>query len=212
MKLKLGAALALLLAALGLGVAFMNGCFSQRPDAPKAGAHPWATRKDVPGVENFGEVLAGRIYRGAQPTSEGYESLKKLGVRTVISLRDWHDETKDVVASGLESVRIPLQADVRGSKPPSAEEVAKFLSVVLDPQKQPVYFHCAHGKDRTGTMCAVLRMEVFGWTNDEAWDEMQSFGFNYVWENLQKFVQSYKPLGRWRSAPVAVEAAPVASR
>lgn len=192
------AALVVLVALAGLALAYKNGTFDA-PIVAKPGSHPWAARRDVPGVENFGEVVPGKVFRGAQPTTEGYESLKKRGVKTVISLRDWHDETKAVVASGLEEVRIPLEADLR-SVPPTTEQIEKFLGTVLDPAKQPVYFHCAHGKDRTGTMCAILRMELDGWTNEEAWDEMQAFGFNQVWENLRNFVHGYKPSGRYRAA------------
>ena len=61
-----------------------------------------------------------------------------------------------------ESVEIPIQADVFGSEPPTDEQVREFFTVVLDPARQPVFFHCAHGKDRTGTMAALYRIEVDG--------------------------------------------------
>ncbi len=184
---------------LGSGLAWKNGTFAP-PVVPKPGSKPWAKRMTISGVENFGEVVAGKIYRGAQPTAEGYESLKKLGVKTIISFRDWHSEEHAVASVGLEPVAMPLQADVRGAVPPTPEEVERFLSVVLDPAKQPVYFHCAHGKDRTGTMCAVLRIEVFGWTNDEAFGEMESFGFNRIWTSFSDYVRDYKPKGSWRAS------------
>jgi hypothetical protein len=43
-------------------------------------------------------------------------------------------------------------------------------------------------------MCAVLRMEAFGWAPDEAFD-----GFNKIWENLETFVKGYKPTGALRA-------------
>jgi hypothetical protein len=186
---------------LGLGVAWKNGSFDP-PHVPVPGSKPWAERREVAGVENFGEVVPGKVFRGAQPTAEGYASLKKMGVKTVVSLRELHSEKDAVLAAGLEPISIPLQADVRGSVPPKPEEVVRFLGIVLDPAKQPVYFHCAHGKDRTGTMCAVYRMEVEGWSPDEAFGEMEAFGFNKIWASLEAFVKSYKAVGTWR-APVA---------
>lgn len=196
---------------VGAGVAWENGTFDG-PIVPRPGARPWAARRTLAGLENFGEVIPGKVYRGAQPTAEGFEELRKLGVKTVINLRLLHDEAAAVTSVGLEALRVPLQADIRGSTPPTADEVARFLRIVLDPSKQPVYFHCAHGKDRTGTMCAVLRMEVQGWTNAEVYDEMQHFGFNKIWEDLEAFVRTYKPLGRWREEALAVTAtAPVQS-
>jgi protein tyrosine phosphatase (PTP) superfamily phosphohydrolase (DUF442 family) len=202
-RLRIVLVLVLVPVLLGLGVAYKNGTFDP-PVAPVAGSPKWATRRPVEGVENFGEVSPGTLFRGAQPTAEGYQSLKKLGVKTIVSLRMLHSEKAAVTAAGLESVEIPLEADIR-SVPPTPEQVAQFLAVVLDPAKQPVYFHCAHGKDRTGTMCAVFRMEVQGWTPDEAFHEMQSFGFNKIWENLHDFVLGYKPRGTWR-APIAAVA------
>jgi protein tyrosine/serine phosphatase len=213
-KLAILGAGVVLVGGLGLGTAYMNGSFKDRPTGPKAGAPAWAKeRSDVAGCINVGEVSQGKLYRGAQPDDPaGYDSLKKLGVKTIINLRDWTDESKEVKKEGLEGVRIPLQADIRGAKPPTPEEIAKFLSIVTDPSKQPVYFHCAHGKDRTGTMAAVYRMEVDGWTNEQAWDEMQHFGFNYVWINFEEFVKNYKPTGKWRATVASADTAPQASK
>lgn len=206
MKRALLAVLALVAVVLlaGLGLAWKNGAVDA-PPVHVPGTPDWASRRDVPGVDNFGQVGPG-VFRGAQPTAEGYASLRKLGVRTIVNLRELHSEKEAVEAAGLEAVWIPLQADIRGAVPPRAEDVARFLAVVLDPAKQPVFFHCAHGKDRTGTMCALYRMEVEGWSREQAYLEMEAFGFNKVWTSLRDFVHAYEPRGTWRAA-----AAPVGS-
>lgn len=175
----------------GAGLAAFALTRGSAPPAPST-KRSFARRLELPGVGNVAEVASG-LYRGAQPTREGFLALKKLGVRTVVSLRTLHKEAEDVKAAGLEPVELPLQADVRGSRPPTPEEVARFLSVVLDPARRPVYFHCAHGQDRTGTMCAVYRMEVEGWSPEDAFAEMQEFGFNDVWLDLAAFVKGYRP-------------------
>ena len=82
-----------------------------------------------------------------------------------------------------------------GSVPPTDDELKKFFEVVLDPARQPVYVHCAFGKDRTGTMCALYRLEVDGWTADEVLQEMQSFGYHDIYHDLVNFVKAYKPRG-----------------
>src|ERR1019366_8567503 len=46
----------------------------------------WAADTTAPGVPKFHRVNE-RIYRGAQPDGEGWDSLAKLGVKTVIDLR-----------------------------------------------------------------------------------------------------------------------------
>ncbi len=204
MRNRFVAALGLALV-VALGAAWLNGAFDAAV-VLEPGARPWAVKRALPGLENFGEVIPGKVFRGAQPTPEGYEQLRKLGVKTIVNLRLRHDEAAAVTSVGLEAVSVPLQADVRGSTPPTRDEIARFLAVVLDPAKQPVYFHCAHGKDRTGTMCAILRMEVQGWTNADVFREMQFFGFNRVWADLEEFVKGYEPVGRWRDPALAVVA------
>jgi len=94
----------------------------------------------------------------------------------------------------MTAVEIPLKADL-GSVPPDDGELKRFFEVVLDPARQPVYIHCAFGKDRTGTMAAIYRMEIDGWTPDEALQEMDSFGYHTYYKDLAQFVRDYKPRG-----------------
>jgi protein tyrosine/serine phosphatase len=167
----------------------------------------WARRIEIAGVGNFAEVAPG-LYRGDQPTAEGYASLKTLGVKTVINLRLGFAEKDAVTAAGLDYLEIPLKADLGGSRPPSHDEITRFLTCVLDVTKRPVFFHCAHGEDRTGTMCAIYRIEVCHWSPRVALAEMRSFGFNRVWDALEDFIEGYEPKGEWdylrRSEPSAV--------
>lgn len=147
----------------------------------------------VAGLENFARVNP-NLYRGAQPTEEGFKQLKAMGVKTVVGLRSNHSTKKEVEAAGLVSIELPLKADLE-SVPPTDPEIKKFMDVVLDPLLQPVYFHCAFGKDRTGTMCAIYRMEMDGWTPDEALQEMDSFGYHTYYKDFAQFVRDYKPRG-----------------
>jgi protein tyrosine/serine phosphatase len=155
---------------------------------------PFAQRvAGVNGLENFARVNT-NLYRGAQPTEEGFKHLKSMGVKTVVGLRSNHSTKKAVEAAGLVSIELPLKADLE-SVPPTDPEIKKFMDVVLDPLLQPVYFHCAFGKDRTGTMCAIYRMEMDGWTSDEALQEMDSFGYHTYYKDFAQFIRDYKPRG-----------------
>lgn len=147
-----------------------------------------------PGLSNVAKV-APDVYRGAQPSAEGFKALKDMGVKTVIGFRSHHSTRKDVEALGMSSVELPLQADVIGSTPPSEDQVRTFFETVLDPARRPVYFHCAHGKDRTGTMAALYRIEVDGWTPEEAVEEMQAFGYHDNYKDLINYVRSYRSKG-----------------
>jgi tyrosine-protein phosphatase SIW14 len=55
--------------------------------------------------------------------------------------------------------------------------VREFLRVMDDPTNHPVLVHCFAGVHRTGTLCAVYRMEYQGWTADRAIAEMEEYGF-----------------------------------
>lgn len=141
----------------------------------------------LPGLTNVGRVAPG-IYRGAQPKSEGYATLKAMGVRTVINLRTRHGEKKAVEAAGMRYVEIPMS--FLKNVDPAA--VRKVLSVMTDPANQPVFVHCSRGVDRAGVVTAVYRMDVDGWTEAEAEAELEAFGFHEVWFQLKEFVRRYQ--------------------
>ena len=66
-----------------------------------------------------------------------------------------------------------------------------FLQIATNKKRTPVLVHCLHGADRTGTMCAVYRIAVQGWTKDEAIREMTEGGFNFhsVFDNLPEWIR-----------------------
>lgn len=160
---------------------------------PAGSAAPADARFAAVPIENFAQVGEG-LYRGAQPDAAGFGALRDLGIRTVLSFREKHSDRAQAEAAGLAVVEIPLHAFI-DSDPPTDDEVRTFFETVLDPEKRPVYFHCAYGKDRTGTMCALYRIEVDGWTPAEAFAEMQRFGFHEQYGDLREFVLGYEPRG-----------------
>jgi tyrosine-protein phosphatase SIW14 len=87
--------------------------------------------------------------------------------------------------------------------PPPVEHVAEFMTLVSDPARQPVYVHCTGGNHRTGAMTAVYRMEMDGWTADQAYQEMKRYGFgpSILHRKLKEFLYSYRPLGKYGPRP-----------
>ena len=151
---------------------------TNRPDA-------WAKKIDRPGLPNLYKIDDG-LYRGAQPTAEGIKELERLGVKTIVGLRANHSDKEILGNSNLAFERIPLNTwDV------TEENVVRFLQIVTDKNRQPVFVHCQHGADRTGTMCAAYRVVVGGWTKQQAIAEMTQGGFGYhsIWSNLIKLIQ-----------------------
>jgi tyrosine-protein phosphatase SIW14 len=153
-------------------------------------------------IGNFGQVNA-NYYRGAQPEDGDYAALAALGIRTVIGLqpdRDNANEAQLVEAAGMTFHRIPMETRVA----PTLEQIAEFMTLVIDPAHQPVYVHCSGGKHRTGVMTAVYRMEYDGWTADQAYQEMKRYKFgSSTWHpEFKDFVYHYQPLRIYGSRAV----------
>lgn len=104
-----------------------------------------------------------------------------MGIKTIINLRAFHSD-KDEIGN----VEIRYEYISVKTWHPEEEDVVKFLKIVTDETKTPVFVHCQHGSDRTGLMCAIYRVAVCGWSKEAATDEMiyGGYGFHPVWKNL----------------------------
>ena len=87
----------------------------------------------VQGIKNFHQVDQ-HVYRGAQPSDEGFASLAQMGVKTIIDLRQPDERSQNeqsvVTAAGMKYVNVPMT----GLTPPSDSEIAKILGL-LDSQQ-----------------------------------------------------------------------------
>jgi protein tyrosine/serine phosphatase len=145
----------------------------------------WAERIELPGLPNLHKVSED-LYRGAQPTAEGMKQLDKLGIKTVINLRSMHSDRNEIKGTALSYEHINMTTWNVEDK-----DVIRFLQIVADSNRTPVFVHCQHGADRTGTMCAIYRIAVQGWSKDEAIEEMTKGGFGYhsIWRNLPNYIR-----------------------
>jgi protein tyrosine phosphatase (PTP) superfamily phosphohydrolase (DUF442 family) len=151
------------------------------------------------GIGNFGQVNE-NYFRGAQPNEAAFHRLGTLGIKTIIDLQESPkpEEPGWVRGSGMEYFCIPLS----GSHPATEAQTARFLELVTDSTKWPVYVHCAAGKHRTGEMTGIYRIAHDTWTADEAFDEMRKYGY-YSFPNhgsLRDYVYKYYESYRTASA------------
>jgi protein tyrosine/serine phosphatase len=141
-------------------------------------------------IKNFGQMDE-RFYRGAQPKERDYESLKALGITTVVDLQaEPKDYEKQMVESlGMRYVNIPMV----GKTYPTDEAVQAFLKLVDDPNTGKFYVHCAGGRHRTGAMGAVYRFTKYNWNYDQVYAEMKKYDFYTSWGHgdFKTFVQDY---------------------
>jgi len=167
----------------------------------------FAKMKQEADIRRFAEICPG-LARGGDPGEEGLRYLRGQGYRTIVSFLPSASESATVVQSGMRYVHIPMRSGLFFADPPTDGQVRQFLSVVKDTTLYPIFIHCHAGKDRTGAMSAIYRMEVCGWTPGEAQEEMLAFGFSGRYRKLQQFVQGYaatRPAGS-SSSPATMAA------
>jgi len=145
----------------------------------------WAQPMELAGAPNLHKV-SDTLYRSAQPTAEGMRNLEKMGIKTILNLRSFHSDRDEIGDIGLAYEHIEMKAWHA-----EEEDAVNFLRIVTDPARAPVLVHCQHGADRTGTMVALYRVAVQGWTKEEALREMTTggFGFHSVFQNLTEWVR-----------------------
>ena len=141
------------------------------------------------GILNFGKI-SDNLYRGAQPDSSGIESLKRLGVKTIISLRKtndlWKAEESVAKTNGITFVNIPMS----GLGRPTPEAVQQILQIISS-SPSPVFIHCQHGCDRTGTIIACYRIMHDQWTIDAALREAKLYGMSSLERGMKRFVHDF---------------------
>jgi protein tyrosine/serine phosphatase len=147
----------------------------------------WATRIEKKGLPNFFKV-SDTLYRGAQPTKEGFLELKKMGIKTIINLREYHTDENFIKGMGFAYFQIPTS-----TSNPIRSHYQKALDIINNPDLQPVFVHCQHGADRTGTAVALYRITVQKWDTEEAIREMREGGYGYhtVFKEIIKFIRNF---------------------
>lgn len=132
-------------------------------------------------------MVSGRLLRGGQPSDSGLQLLKQAGVKTVIDLRAEEPklvehERKAAERLGMKFIAIPMYT----FDTPDNKQFQQFLTAVANADNGPVYVHCLHGRDRTGTMIGAYRIMFENWTFDNAFKEMMVCGFRPGLANLTR--------------------------
>jgi protein tyrosine/serine phosphatase len=158
-------------------------------------------------LRNFRVVHDGVLYRSAQLSPSGLERvIHDYGIRTVVNFRDVEEgknpeppdpwEEQLCAKLGINYHRMPLRvwSEDHGAIP-AEENVKKFLEIMADPNNRPVLVHCFAGIHRTGSYCAIYRMEYQGWSNAEAIDELKALGYVKLdqEDDVRGYLERYTP-------------------
>jgi len=141
-------------------------------------------------LPNFHQVNE-HLYRGAQPGKGGMKKLAELGMRTVVNLRGEADlsrkEQTDAAAQGLRYFSIPMP----GLSRPTDQQVTQVMKIIDAPENWPVFIHCQHGSDRTGTIVACYHISHDGWTVDRSITEARGYGMSWVEFGMRNYIGDY---------------------
>ena len=115
--------------------------------------------RDIGGfITPYGKTQYGLIYRGARlddVTAEGIAQLNDLRIKSDVDLRSPGEGAEN--PSGRENNYAYLdmiQYDLDGTV--AKTRLAAVIKLFANPDNYPIYFHCAIGRDRTGTLSFVL--------------------------------------------------------
>jgi len=148
------------------------------------------TEQGLRGLPNFGRVTE-NLYRGGQPSSDGLNTLRLLGVGMVVNFRDDRSEMaaerRQVESLGIKYIEIPWSA----SHKPSSSQIVEFLDLVRANPNAKIFVHCRRGADRTGVMIAAYRIAVEHRSVAEAVSEMHRFHYDWLFRpQLKRYIEA----------------------
>lgn len=159
-------------------------------------------------LRNMHVVREGVLYRSGQLSVAGLKRfVHDHRIKTVITLRDAQrpgDPPPDLAeeefckAEEMYYFRMPQKPwEAADGSVPNEPSVVKFREIMSNPAHHPVLIHCLAGKHRTGSLCAVFRMEFDGWSNEDAINELALYGYDNIGEHLDLlgYLERYQPTG-----------------
>jgi hypothetical protein len=142
------------LASVGIVAALLSGCSGEGPTAPVATA-PAAVELGPVRAAGLHNVfrLTDKLCSGSSPDGdEGFQSLQKLGVKTIISVDGMRPDVERAHKFGMRYVHLPIGYD--GVPEEQGLKIAKAVGDLPG----LVYLHCHHGQHRGPAAAAVARL------------------------------------------------------
>ena len=144
----------------------------------------WPTASGTP-------IRYGMIFRGAEWNGghnlepEAIQALREAGIKAELDLRsdsEAKDITRSVLGTGVAYKRTPLgqtQSHMEGLTNSKSTYITALKYVLTSVKNdKPVYFHCAIGRDRTGTLAFLLE-GVLGMSKSDIYKDYELTNFSY---------------------------------
>lgn len=140
------------------------------------------------GLKSFLVKYDETLIRGGEPyNGTAARTLKKYGVKTIISITPNDQERKFCANNGFELVEVEFSKDPG----PSKESLDLYLQTIKN-GSAPFYVHCHGGTHRGGILGMVYRMHVRNWTYEKALIEFGLLGGSLMKDHkMTGVVKSY---------------------
>ncbi|KAG0284379.1 Tyrosine-protein phosphatase dsp1 [Linnemannia gamsii] len=155
--------------------------------------------EDLCPPDNF-NMVSTWIYRSSFPKKKNFSFLKKLGLKSILTLilEDYPDQN----VKFLKENDITLfQFGIAGNKEPFVQipddKICAALAVLLDKRNHPILIHCNKGKHRTGCLIGCLR-KLQQWSHTSIFDEYRRFSHPKSRSMDQQFIELFDGREAWK--------------
>ncbi|KAF9582391.1 hypothetical protein BGW38_000266 [Lunasporangiospora selenospora] len=157
------------------------------PQIPETLSYP----EDLCPPDNF-NMVSTWIYRSSFPKKKNFSFLKKLGLKSILTLI-----LEDYPEQNMKFLR---ENDVTlfqfGIAVPD-DKICAALAVLLDRRNHPILIHCNKGKHRTGCLIGCLR-KLQQWSHTSIFDEYRRFSHPKSRSMDQQFIELFDGREAWK--------------
>ncbi len=151
---------------------------SPAPESPALSAPTTTATRDYAGLSNVLLISKGLINGSAPHGDAGLDTIRDLGVKTIICVDASPPNAAGATARGMRYVHLPIGYDGI-----TQDESLRLMRAAADLPK-PIYIHCFHGRHRSPAAASVIAIGL-GWlTVDEAMRHLSTAGTSAKYAGL----------------------------
>ena len=146
-------------------------------------------------LPNFHTIRKEVLYRSGQPRGLGLEFVNLYGIRTLINLRSPDSNgTPEEKAFAAEKGLNFYNFSIGSSAAEIDNAVKRFMAIAADKSNWPILVHCSRGKERSGVLSAIYRIEYDHWSSEDALEETYRLGLARGHMPIpENYIKTYRP-------------------